>query len=288
MDNKIIEKYISNEIERQSNEINLEKEKRKTILICLDIFSNKLNTITSINEDNTIVNDIEEIKKIIEKSDYNIFKKSELLNFLKDNNLELYNKNYKKFSKSLYNNTLEIDHFISKYLSMFLENYKTDNNSLPNNIDERETKDDNKIVNENDVNNIIKDNDTLVISDKDQLVYLPYTKEEILECQKKYNSSDINEIIKEFYTLPLSKFKYPLIARFREVFNLARKSKKSIPESFSLSIELYLENRLNPAVVAACKNFDELDIYLDYLESNELDKFDIFKIVFDSAPVIKK
>lgn len=47
-----------------------------------------------------------------------------------------------------------------------------------------------------------------------------------------------------------------------------------------------LNYSLNPAVIAACRNEDELDIYLDCLEENELEQFDIFDIKYVSAPMI--
>lgn len=46
-------------------------------------------------------------------------------------------------------------------------------------------------------------------------------------------------------------------------------------------------SKLHPAVITACKNIDELDIYLAYLETNELDKFDIFDVVFDIPPILE-
>jgi len=54
-------------------------------------------------------------------------------------------------------------------------------------------------------------------------------------------------------------------------------------------MELSRLRNLHPAVIAACKNLDELDIYLDYLNNNELDKFTIFNIQYDILPIkIKK
>ena len=46
--------------------------------------------------------------------------------------------------------------------------------------------------------------------------------------------------------------------------------------------------KLNPIVIAACRNLDELDIYLDCLENNELYDFKCFEIKFEVMPKIIK
>lgn len=137
----------------------------------------------------------------------------------------------------------------------------------------------------------IKDNNTLIISETQNKVILPYKVEElkeILEKQKnKYYS--LQDVINYEFTVPLSKYKNVAIARFREAFNLMRnKEKASLYKSFDLGLELMWNTLLNPAVITACKNLDELDIYLDYLDSNEIEKFKIFDVKYEIAPMIKK
>ena len=48
------------------------------------------------------------------------------------------------------------------------------------------------------------------------------------------------------------------------------------------------QSDLNPAVIAACRDLDELDIYLDCLDDNELDKFSCFKIKYNVKPTKKQ
>ena len=43
---------------------------------------------------------------------------------------------------------------------------------------------------------------------------------------------------------------------------------------------------LHPAIITACRNLDELDVYLDCLEKNELDDFKIFKIKYELHPLV--
>ena len=45
---------------------------------------------------------------------------------------------------------------------------------------------------------------------------------------------------------------------------------------------------LNPIIITACRNLDELDIYLDCLDKNELFDFHCFDIKFEVAPKITK
>ena len=45
-----------------------------------------------------------------------------------------------------------------------------------------------------------------------------------------------------------------------------------------LGFELMFKYKLNPIIIAACRNLEELDIYLDCLEENELFDFKCFEI----------
>ena len=132
---------------------------------------------------------------------------------------------------------------------------------------------------------------TLIISEVHQNVILPYKLIEInnyLEDKPDYYSS-IKDVVYKKYTLPLKQFKNPFISRFRESFRLIRnKEKGAIRDAFDLGIELMFNYNLHPAIISACKNLDELDIYLDYLESGETNKFDIFNVVFEMMPTVVK
>ena len=78
-------------------------------------------------------------------------------------------------------------------------------------------------------------------------------------------------------------------ARFKEAFNLMRyRENKSFTESLMLGLELMFESNLHPAIISACRNLQELDIYLDCLDDNELEKFSCFKIVYKAMPMLIK
>lgn len=136
----------------------------------------------------------------------------------------------------------------------------------------------------------LEDNNTLLISEKDAKVYLPYKADDVLDIF--YNSSNtydnLDDVISKEYTVPLSRYKNPSKARFREAFNLMKyKEHSSFFNALSLALELHRNNSLNPAIITACNDLDELDTYLDYLDSNELDKFPLFNVIFESLPIKK-
>ncbi len=132
----------------------------------------------------------------------------------------------------------------------------------------------------------ICDNNTLLISEIQNKVLLPFSVAELeKELEENTNYTDLQDIIDTKYTIPLDKYKNAALARFKEAYNLMRKKENaSIASSLDLALELTFNNLLNPAIITACKNIDELDIYLDYLSSNELDKFDIFEIKYEMLP----
>lgn len=131
---------------------------------------------------------------------------------------------------------------------------------------------------------------TLIISELKGKVILPYKISELNDIlqnhPEKYNTTQ--DIIEKIYTIPFNMYRNPIIARFREAFKLVHdREHKSIKSAFDLGVELLFNYNLHPAIISACKNIDELDIYLDYLENNETNKFDIFQVVFEIAPVVK-
>lgn len=154
------------------------------------------------------------------------------------------------------------------------------NTSIANLTSSQETSDD---------NSSICDNKTLVINEETQKVYLPYTIEEVMK--KLNNSSDyqsLEDVIEQEYTLPLSTFKMPIISRFKEAYRFMRtKEKSSVYAALDLAVELMFNSNLNPAVIRASKDLKELNIYLDCLYENELEKFDCFKVIYKVLPKIQ-
>lgn len=136
-----------------------------------------------------------------------------------------------------------------------------------------------------------KDNDTLIISEGNNKIILPYRISEVekqfSKSKKKYSS--VNELIENEYILPAENFKNPIKSRFREAYQLIKKKEHGhLKEAIELGFEVMFNSKLNPAIIAACKNLKELDIYLDCLDDDELDKFSCFNIVYDVPPTSKK
>ena len=135
------------------------------------------------------------------------------------------------------------------------------------------------------------DNNTLIISEKEQKAYLPYKYADLEYIYENSNGKykSFLEIIKDLYILPLDNFKNSSFSRFRETFNLVvHKENSSIIKALDLALELMFKAELNPIIISACKNLNELDIYLAYLDENDTANFPCFDIKFEFAPDISK
>lgn len=272
-------------------------DKMDSIIFFLNNFKNTLAlSKTNIYLLNNVLDSIKKIEEIFTKDDE---KKTE--------KIEEYNNNFIETNEIVLANTIQIEQTLNHILSFseFAFDSKNKLNKLITNI-ENKTLDiepnlhsrrkykeelnsipiDESLINEMDLEE--RPEKTLIVSEKEEIVILPFTLKELnkifVESKGKYE--DFNEIIDEKFTLPLNRFKNTSMARFREAFKLMRrKEKESLKKSFELGMELFFNYNLHPAIITACKSLDELDIYLDYLDANETEKFDCFKIIFHIAPV---
>lgn len=133
------------------------------------------------------------------------------------------------------------------------------------------------------------DRNILLVSEQDQKAYLPYKFEDVENILKNSNNkfNSTQDVIKSLYILPLSRFRNAPISRFRETINLIKnKENSSIFKALDLAFELMFNYKLNPIIISACRNLDELDIYLDCLEENQLFDFKCFEIKFEVTPDI--
>ena len=109
----------------------------------------------------------------------------------------------------------------------------------------------------------VPERESLVISEISGKVKFPFTHEEV----------DINE------------FKYPVPSRFREGYRLSKeKENESGLLSIFVGLKLSLKSDLHPAIIRACRNFDDLDTYLYYASSGMANLYPNFKIEFKSFP----
>lgn len=196
--------------------------------------------------------------------------------------IDTQNEELKRLSKCfdnisfIINNTEDKD--ILSDLKNALKNLNPILKNLENNINELE----NSLLNESD----IVDNPTLLISEIQNKVVLPYTISELQQVLNNNNNyKSLQDVIDNVYTIPIDRYKNSFKSRFKETYNLMRKKENSsIWDSIELALELSFNNLLNPAIITACKNLDELDVYLDCLSSNELDKFNLFNIKYEILP----
>jgi len=131
----------------------------------------------------------------------------------------------------------------------------------------------------------IQENDTLLISEKQEKIYLPYTLSELAEYTKDTEKS-FEDVIRENFVISLNTFKNPTISRFKETYNLAKnKSNYSSFKSFNFAFEVMFKRSVNPAIIVACKNADELKDYLTCLKEQKLDLFKAFKIKYEINPM---
>lgn len=242
--------------------------------------TNKENLLNTNNIEN---NDIKDDKKDIDKNNSN------------DINMLSNSSNTETLTTDAINK-LDLQ---SKYLSENENNNKNDNNKdniASSNDLENETTDlnlepaiKNKNIKTNDrVTKLpLQDNNSLIISEKDGLVYLPFKvedlKKEYIEKHKKYKG--LIDLINHEYILPINKYKNTVTSRFKEAYSLmVNKEKTSALSGLELGLEVAFNYSLHPAVITACKSLDELDEYLDALDAKDMSNFKRFKVEFEVLP----
>lgn len=305
------ENIINDELDTLNNILNQQRQLKKTLFLYLEKLSESLSNATDTHDTTSLISCLETIKKNFENIKENIDKIKELKKYLLDS-LKLdffdpiYFEKYNKDFKSLFNKISEDNIFYYTFMESILKhmtvNFPDFNSNtikdISNNIELTPNVVSEKVLDETDIknkinklqNNINHENlhlneNVLLVSEKNKNVVLPYSTVELeiffSDHPEKYSS--IQDIVDKEYTLPLKYYKHAAISRFKEAFYLARKkSKLSFLKSLSLANEVFFNSNLNPAIITACRNVDELYIYLSCLDDNALDKFNCFKIVYDT------
>lgn len=272
LENTINSILFSISIQCSNNNINIDDLKRQLNLYNLKKFESKNNILNNstyverfITSTKTVINDL------IENQEYS---KENIIKQFKENKQNTIN-------QCNTDNT-------GKIVPTSNNNYKStenENEILYNNIETTTNISNNKEENILYTPYKINENDTLLISEKQEKIFLPYTLKDLSNFTATSEKS-IEDIIRENFIIPINKFKNPTISRFKETYNLAKnKSNYSTLKSFNFAVEVMFKYSLNPAIIVACKNADELKDYLNCLKEQKLDLFKPFKIKYEINPM---
>lgn len=197
-----------------------------------------------------------------------------------------YNKKFETSMNKIYKNTSNIEEFIHN-ISMvnFEEILKKDEDTNNKNSQNEENKEAFSYISSDELDSSFIEN-MLVISSIQNKVILPFTIQKIQKILSEDSTySSINDVIEKLYTKSLSNYRFPAISRFREAYLLIRnKEKKSKTRAILFASELFANYNLHPAIITACENQEQLDIYLSCLEDNKLSDFSFFDIKFEIPP----
>ena len=320
-EDSVLNTCVSNEMQNLSLQLEFQKEKKQTLIIWANNLTEGIDTFEKNTNTSDLLSIIESLKENMKNVNSNIDIVSELIALLNNivsdienmsykNNVEaffdklnFYNVTSSEKSKILLENNVKIEKFVQN-----LYKYSEFNNPVNSTTSPDVQKESPSIIQETpdttfDINkyvspetatieeNIPQDNNVLIISETKGQVFLPYKLSDLeKELQSKKNTyKDIYSLINEKYIIPLDRYKNSSIARFRESYSLMRtKEKASFIKALELALELTFKYNLHPAIISACKTLDELDIYLDCLEENELNKFTIFEIKYEVLPMKRR
>lgn len=277
---------ITDEISTINSILKNEIALKELLISYMDKISITINKMTNPTDTNEIHSYLSNLKINLDNVTKLISSFDDLLQFLnkiqEPINIQLL-KEYNVSYKNIYSKYLQCNNDIYVFLDTLTQYISI---TFPEKIIQHEhlnTSNDNVLSN-------LKEH-TLIISEKCQIVVLPYTISELKEKQKNDNIDNLSlqEVIEKHYTKPLSVYKNAPFARFKESLNLIREREKgSLKKALDLGLELFFNSNLHPAIISACRNLDELDIYLDYLNDGETDKFDCFNVIFEFAPILSK
>lgn len=286
------ELYLLQNFEANLVALNLkiaEQENKKNEVTCLFDTLSKTDSVSKINSKKDYA---EKINKISKKFVNNIEKLNSLKSLLIDINSDFASLSKKDFSsdenakilKEKINNYFSTYEEIKKDISLadievdtFVKEINYSDSSKSEEISE-------EISEEN-----IQNNNTLIISEKDNKVFLPYTVSEIQSYMEKYPKEykSLEYVINKEFILPLDYYtKHPSLARFREAYSLIRdREAKSVFDALKYALNVMFKYDLNPAIISACKTEEALNFYIECLENKDLSKFNLFKIEFKLNPL---
>lgn len=275
------------ELEKNSLKATLEIQNmlNKQVLTFLKNFMSDYEIKSNDNSENVSSKYLSEAIQVLSKSNDNINYIKELSTILDNINLarktpvKQYNKKFSSYMEKIYGNTSQIEDFIHNISMSDLSKILEEQNLA------QEQKIKEEFIFSQELNSSFVEN-TLIISSIQNKVILPYTINNIYQTlSNQTDLTSINEVIEKVYTKSLRNYRFPAFARFREGYKLmVNKEKKSKFEAILYATELFTNYNLHPAVITACQNQEQLDIYLSCLEDGKLNEFRFFNIKFEIPP----
>lgn len=271
--------------------LDIQKNLNKQILIFMKNFIGKIDINSNFTSNNTVFEYINKSNDALSNSNSNIknlknliSKLTKLSNNSSKNDFSNYNSEYYETLSSIYDNTTTIENFIKEISLVDISELLKDISSIQNEQLNNSSIISNEVLDSSYIEN------TLIISEFQKKVILPYTIKQLhtIMLKEKDTYSSIQEVIDKLFTKPIHKYKFSAIARFKEAYNLIiHKEHGSKLKATALASELFFNYNLHPAIITACNSLNELDIYLACLEDNTLNEFQFFDIKFEVPPSIK-
>lgn len=277
------------ELEKNSLKATLEIQNmlNKQVLTFLKNFMSDYEIKSNNNSENVSSKYLSEAIQVLSKSNDNINYIKELSTILDNINLarktpvKQYNKKFSSYMDKIYGNTSQIEDFIHNIsISDLSEILEEQNLAQEQKINEEAS-----FISSQELDSSFVEN-TLIISSIQNKVVLPYTINNIYKTlSSQTDLTSINDVIEKVYTKSLRNYRFPAFARFREGYRLmVSKEKKSKFEAILYATELFTNYNLHPAIITACENQEQLDIYLSCLEDDKLSEFRFFNIKFEIPP----
>lgn len=292
-DNSNIEKIFELERNSLNATFDIQKMLNKQILTFLKNFMSDYEINSNDNSESTPSKYLAEATSVLAKSNDNINYIKELNACFNDINIQAaprikssvkkYNKKFSSLMEKIYSNTSQIEDFIHNISMVDLSQMLKEEQSLV--PEQNSEKDDTSFISTQELNSSFVEN-TLIISSIQNKVILPYTIDKIYQIlSNQTDLTTINEVIEKLYTKPLRNYRFAAFSRFREGYRLMiNKEHKSKTEAIIYAAELFTNYNLHPAIITACENQEQLDIYLSCLEDNKLEEFNFFTIKFEIPP----
>lgn len=316
-----VENMLKNELENINNLKKSTEDNKKYLMESLEIMSKNLNAENIIEESCMLPQLLKTLNDSIDKSNKNLTILKDLENSINSilftismqtsnenineedisNQLNLYNLKKMENKNEILNNTTYVDKFINSSKPI-INTLNDEASNFKENIirefkEKRKEDNENKVVNSINIDGgnpkedvlykpyKIQENNTLLISEKQEKIFLPYTLSDLSKYTVDTEKS-LEDIVRENFIISLHTFRNPTISRFKETYNLAKnKSNYSLLKSFNFAVEVMFKRNLNPAIIVACKNIEELNDYLNCLKEQKLDAFKVFKIKYEMNPM---